>query len=241
MNYKYLDIDKLNAIDVEAFKRREPYPWVNPFGLIKEEAFKVLTENLPDFSMFSSEFGMQRKYGQKSHDRFALEYNPTIAVPEPWKEFAKELTGPDYKKFLRKIFGRRFMLVKCHWHFSISGCSVSPHTDGKQKIGSHIFYLNTPDEWKNEWGGSTLVLSSKKNISEESSPEFSDFDSVTTSDYIGNYSFIFAKTDKSWHGVKELTCPPGKMRKVFIVVIDTFSLKRFFLNRFKKEKKEFYL
>jgi hypothetical protein len=35
---------------------------------------------------------------------------------------------------------------------------------------------------------------------------------------LGNRSPLFARKEHSWHGVREIRCPEGHMRKVFIVV-----------------------
>jgi hypothetical protein len=35
---------------------------------------------------------------------------------------------------------------------------VSPHCDSPKKLGSHIFYLNTKEDWDPSWGGETLIL-----------------------------------------------------------------------------------
>ena len=40
------------------------------------------------------------------------------------------------------------------------------------------------------------------------------------SNVLGNRSLLFARDGNSWHGVQEIRCPPGKYRKVFIVVIN---------------------
>ena len=46
-----------------------------------------------------------------------------------------------------------------------------------------------------------------------------DFDRAIDSTAMGNYSFLFVRNGNSWHGVREITCPEGHYRKVFIVVI----------------------
>ena len=40
------------------------------------------------------------------------------------------------------------------------------------------------------------------------------------SNAMGNRSLLFAREKNSWHGVREIHCPPGKYRKVFIVVVN---------------------
>ncbi len=45
---KYIDFEKLEALDVAAFRSKKPYPWVNPEGLITAEGYKLLCANMPD-------------------------------------------------------------------------------------------------------------------------------------------------------------------------------------------------
>ena len=39
---------------------------------------------------------------------------------------------------------------------------------------------------------------------------------------IGNRSLLFARGESSWHGVREIRCPPDRYRKVFIVVVNSW-------------------
>jgi hypothetical protein len=68
-----------------------------------------------------------------------------------------------------------------------------------------------------------VVLEAANHFNRKSAPKFEDFDRAISSKALGNYSFIFARKEASWHGVKEIQCPPDRMRKVFIVVINRFT------------------
>ena len=57
-----------------------------------------------------------------------------------------------------RLFNVNSLELTLHWHYTPNGCSVSPHCDAKHKLGSHIFYLNTEKDWKEHWGGETVVL-----------------------------------------------------------------------------------
>ena len=70
----------------------------------------------------------------------------------------------------------------------------------------------------------------KVNLIVKSAPKFEDFKHAMVSKAIGNYSFLFARKGNSWHGVREIQCPPDSMRKVFIVVINRFTM----LNRVQR-------
>lgn len=223
MPTEYLNFARMDALDGEDFRNREPYPWLNPQGLLTDAGYAALRENLPDVDMFSKVFGVQRAHGQRSHDRYTLEYADDLDVPAPWKAFVEELRGPRYRAFLRRIFGVRRLDLNFHWHYTPDGCSVSPHCDARHKLGSHIFYLNTADDWREEWGGETLILDDQGRFPRDSAPDFEDFDRVISAEALGNRSLIFMQRKNSWHGVREIRCPEGKLRKVFIVVINSGS------------------
>ena len=152
----YLDLERMHQIDPIAFRSREPYPWINPERLLTDEGYLRLLDSLPDVSLFGRSFGIKRAHGQQSHDRFALEYNDNLDVARPWKEFVAELRGKDYRAFLRRLIGVRSLELSFHWHYTPNGCSVSPHCDAKHKLGSHIFYFNTFQDWDPAWGGAAL-------------------------------------------------------------------------------------
>ena len=87
----YLDFERLERIDPEAFRAQKPYPWVNPEGLVTEEGFQRLRETLPDVAIFDKLFGVARKHGQKPHDRYALEYREDLSLSEQWRHFLAEV------------------------------------------------------------------------------------------------------------------------------------------------------
>jgi len=231
----YLDYDRLERLDVDAFRLQTPYPWINPEGLLTSEGHRRLLATLPDQSLFTRHFGNRRAHGQMSHDRFALEYGADLNVAEDWHAFVAELRGPRYGRLLKRMFDRRFLRLKFHWHFTPRGCSVSPHCDASRKLGSHIFSFNTERDWNPAWGGQTLILDDAGRFDRRSAPRFEDFDRVIAAEAMGNRSVLFARRGNSWHGVRELACPDGQLRKVFIVVVDglVLGLRRDLWNRLR--------
>jgi len=215
-----LDFDRLLAQNPAAFQSQEPFPWINPEGLLTASGYQRLLATLPDISLFTRTFGCRRKHGQQSHDRYALEYTEGLAVSDAWKEFIAELRSSAYRTFVRRMFQVTSFDMNFHWHYAPAGCSVSPHCDARRKLGSHIFYLNSPDTWDPAWGGETRVLDDRGRFRHNLAPGFEDFDSELPAATLGNYSFLFRRTEHSWHGVKSVACPPGQMRKVFIAVIN---------------------
>jgi len=217
---EYLDPQRLEALDAAAFQQTTPYPWLNPAGLLTASGYQRLLETLPDVAQFTPMFGVTRKHGQQSHDRYALEYERDLAVAAPWRDFIRELQGPLYARFLRRMLGRRFLALRFHWHYTPNGCSISPHCDSKTKLGSHIFYFNTAADWEPAWGGQTVILDDGGRFARRSAPRFEDFDRVLTAETLGNYSLLFTRRERSWHGMREIHCPENAMRRVFIVVVN---------------------
>lgn len=220
----YLDEARLDALDAADFQARKPFPWINPEALLTSDAFQTLYRTLPDIGLFEKNFGKVRKFGQQSHDRYSLEYRPDLPLDAHWHAFVAELNGPHGHRFFCRMLGVRSVSLSCHWHYTPSGCSVSPHCDAKRKLGSQIFYFNTDQDWDPSWGGETLILESDTPIKRDSAPSIEDFTHVTASEAIGNRSLLFARTDHSWHAVREISCPPDALRKVFILVIERGGL-----------------
>ncbi len=224
----YLDFDRLDRLDAAAFRGQSPYPWVNPRGLLTEDGFHRLGQALPDIALFEKVFGKPRAHGQRSHDRYTLEYRAGLDLPACWRDFIAEIEGADYRRFIARMFGRGWFGLRLHWHYTPSGCSVSPHCDARDKLGSHIFYLNGAKDWDPAWGGETMVLDDGGRLARGSAPDFEDFDRAISAEAMDNRSFLFARKGNSWHGMREITCPENQLRKVFIVVVEDriLGLKR---------------
>jgi hypothetical protein len=215
-----LNLEQLESVSAEAFQKQEPFPWANPVGLLHAEAYEELVDSLPDVSLFERSVSVKRKFGQSAHDRYNLEYRPGIELSPAWERFIEELKGEQYRNFVERMYGRSSLRLRFHWHYAFAGCSVSPHCDSSQKVGSHLFYMNPSKSWNESWGGATLVLDDHGLMHRSSAPDFEDFESPVASQFMDNASFIFRRTDHSWHGVKEMQCPEGALRRVFIVVVD---------------------
>lgn len=215
----YLDIGRLQSIPTDSFQKADPFPWINPEGLIADEGYLELIANLPDPERFRSSFGKRRRHGQASHDRFSLNYDRKLDLPACWHQFVAELDGPGYRRFLQRMLDIEKFDLTFHWHYTPTGCSLSAHCDAEWKLGSHIFYLNTADDWDDRWGGQTLILDDGGAFSHRSAPAIDDFSRVIPSKAIGNSSLLFQRTDHSWHGMYALQQPTGVLRKVFIVEV----------------------
>ncbi len=228
----YLDLEKLAALDPVAYQTRDPYPYANPEGVLYEEAHRKLIENLPPLELFHAIEGKKRAHGQKPHDRLTLEYEDGLPLPSPWQEFVDELREGPYVEAMCRLVGVPRIDLRFHWHWAARGNSVSPHCDALRKYGSHIFYLNNDSDWDPAWGGETIVLDDSGRFSRNSAPDFDEFDREIHADAGHNRSFIFTRRGDSWHGVREITCPEGHYRKVFIVVLNKPSWRQRLLHPF---------
>jgi len=219
-----LDQTALSAIPTASFRDATPYPWLNPEGVLTDQAFNVLRTNMPPLDIMKTSFGRKRAHGQKPHDRYALEYRPDLNIHPAWHQLINELNGPVYQDWLSRLFATRRFRLSYHWHYTPQGASVSPHCDARRKLGSHIFYFNTPEEWDAAWGGETVILDDGGRFRRSSAPDFEDFTQAWTANAMGNRSLLFQRQGNSWHGVKPLSCPEDRLRKVFIVVVNADTL-----------------
>jgi hypothetical protein len=221
---KYLNPQCLEAVASEAFQSRHPFPWVELPGSLTPKGFEALRTTLPEVSQFTQMVGVKRAFGQASHDRYILHYQPRMALAEPWKEFIAELQGKAYQSFLRRLFGfgpaKPRLVPTFEWYYAWSGCAVSPHCDARRKLATHIFYFNTEADWHPTWGGHILMLDDAGRFKPHSAPGFDELGVAASLDARGNASLLFQRTDHSWHGVRPLQAPAGHLRKLFIVTIN---------------------
>ena len=140
-------------------------------------------------------------------------------LPASWQKFIDELReSAAYKAFSERLLDSGPMTVRFAWHVGFNGSEVSPHRDTDKKIGTHIFYFNTSEDWRKEWGGSILVLGDKR--IKQKNPDVSDFGTATAAEILDNRSFLFKNTREAWHGVEPLTCPAGHYRRLFNVIFE---------------------
>ena len=220
---KYLNFDTLNKIDAEKYRHNKPYPYIEISAPLYDDAYRLLVQSAPDdLSLFEKQFGIERGYGQKFHDKYYLLYSDSTPLSQPWKEFVAELYSHEYRRFIESLFNikRNNYDMALSWHYMPRGTQITPHCDTKKKIGSQLFYLNTSEIWKSEWGGQTLALDDEGERDWRSGPKISEFKNFFQSKSVNNNSFIFTRTDHSWHAVDELKCPDGYLRKMFSVVVN---------------------
>jgi hypothetical protein len=221
----YLNRECLEKLSAEDFQKREPYPWAGLEQTLTPEGYERLRETLPAVDGFNKMVGVKRAYGQGPHDRYLLHYYPGLEIAEPWKEFLAELKGPVYGDFLRRVLGPHNFIPTFEWYYAWEGCAVSPHCDAARKLATHIFYFNTNDDWDSKWGGEILILDSEHKFPTHSGPRFDQLKVAAAIEPRGNGSLLFERTPHSWHGVRPLGCPPGKLRRLFLITINVPSFQ----------------
>ena len=221
---RYIDFDKLESITHDAFWATKPYPFANEQGILTEEGFQALLDNMPSLDLFFHNVGKERRAGQAPHDRYSLEYTPDTQVPKPWQDFIGELCSDRYRQNICRLFDAKKVEFRFHWHYTATGCWVSPHTDSPREHGSHLFYFNGENEWDPSWGGDTLALDDGGKLDYNSAPALEDFDDEIAFQCTGNYSALMKRTDHAWHAVRPIDCPEGKYRKLFVAVVNPDSL-----------------
>jgi hypothetical protein len=231
---QFLNHELMTGFDIRQFRTRTPFPWFNFAQFLTPAGFETLYRDFPSLELFEQHSGMERAYGQRPHDRYYLAYEESIyhqdapagpgvvshdQLPRAWQVFIDELRqSQDYSRFVKTVFGVEAYEPRYAWHVGFAGSEVSPHVDAPSKIGTHIFYFNTSEDWNPEWGGATLVLGDKQ--TDVLNPEFTDFKTVVCAEIRDNHSFLFQNTEEAWHGAQALTCPAGRYRRLFNVIFD---------------------
>lgn len=217
----YLDPEHIAPLSPEAFRTRQPYPWISIPAALTKEGFERLRNAMPDVELFDRKVGVKRGHGQAPHDRYILHYRPGMELPVAWEGFVTELLqGEAYQSFLRRMLGPQKFILTMEWYYAWRGCSVSPHCDARRKLATHIFYFNTEADWETNWGGQILMLDDGGRFQPHSAPNFEDLRVAATLIPRGNESLFFQRTEHSWHGVRPLQCPSDSLRKLFIVTVN---------------------
>jgi Rps23 Pro-64 3,4-dihydroxylase Tpa1-like proline 4-hydroxylase len=229
----FINQDLLSTVDADSFRSITPFPWHNFHEFLTPEGFETLYRDFPSLDLFEQHSGITRSHGQRPHNRYYLAYESSIyrskqrkngiiqhdELPKSWQQFIEELETSDvYRKLIQSCLGVSRYKVRYAWHVGFSGCEVSPHIDSSDKIGTHILYFNTSQNWQPDWGGEILVLSDKK--TDALNPDYSDFGTKTAANILDNRSFLFKNSPVAWHGVRPLSCPDGYYRRLFNIIIE---------------------
>ncbi|MGQ4808285.1 hypothetical protein NKDENANG_01666 [Candidatus Entotheonellaceae bacterium PAL068K] len=234
MDMDFINRDCFATLTVDQFNAVTPYPWVNFQAFLSPEKFAELHKHFPSLDLFEWHQYRSRRGGQRPHNRYYLAYETSIytkidhkdkgivqreELPEVWQSFLQELNeGSEYRDFIASMLGVDDFRMRYAWHIGVTNSEVSPHSDSRQKLGTHIFYFNTDDDWDTAWGGELLVLGGK--LTKARNPDFDEFLTAHPVPFLNNRSFLFKNTTDAWHGVKAFTCPEGRYRRLFNAIFE---------------------
>ena len=121
-------------------------------------------------------------------------------------------TSEDYHDFIGRALGVPAFNTRYAWHVGSQGSEVSPHVDDHKKLGTHILYFNSSDDWNPEWGGATLVLGGKR--SQAMNPDFGGLQNPRRGAHRGQpqlpvqeYSQCVARRDRAHLSARQLPPP----------------------------------
>ena len=114
---RYLNTEMMNNFDNQDFQGKHPFPWCNPQGFFNPEHYQELLDNMPPLESFRPSFGKQRKSGQSPHDRYILDYEEGVELPEPWAQVMEELLSDTYRKFVCRLLGVKRVRFRFHFHY----------------------------------------------------------------------------------------------------------------------------
>ena len=113
--------------------------------------------------------------------------------------------------------------VRTSFQFSLlpRGAEVVPHADAPRKLVSLLLYLRDP-EWEDSWGGGTefyvpLDPRRARRWGRTERIPFEEFKRIDTTAFVGNRLAGFVRSDRSYHGVRPVSCPPGMARKALLI------------------------
>ncbi|MDE9541069.1 2OG-Fe(II) oxygenase [Xenorhabdus bovienii] len=118
-----------------------------------------------------------------------------------WVDFFSSVTDERYFEAIKNAVGidvsqKRFKFG--FYKYAYAGDWVSPHKDKPEKILTHVMFFNK--KWHSSNGGQFLALGSSA----------MDDAWLEVEPVVGN-SVFFQPTDNSWHAVKPLTGPHGRL------------------------------
>lgn len=203
----------LSPYDRDELRRRyraaRPFPWVAIDGFLDSQFADEITNAYPSFDT-AVQMGHQFK---AVNENLKVQVSDYQRFPEPVKVLSDALSSPGFLDDLAYITGIPGLkwdggLAGGGMHQTASSGWLDVHIDFNfnEQMNAHrrlniLVFLNPA--WQEDWGG---IL------------ELWD-DGVRTREHafmpVHNRCVLFETSEKSWHGVTAVQCPPGVARKSF--------------------------
>lgn len=213
--------------------RREPYAIGVVANPVEAELYATLAASFPPLSIFAdvSSAGGNKKYSL-SEVNHREQYHAFLQGCAPWKAFYDAIKAPAFQQDVFAQLARDGVFTrvpglkyKTRFEFSLlpadGGC-LRPHTDLPSKVVTIVLtMLPTEGDWRQTWGGGTLVLKPRDGaVLEDYKADLDRFDIVGSYPYVPNQATVFVKTANSWHAVGPMAGTGEAMRKTVTINIE---------------------
>jgi Rps23 Pro-64 3,4-dihydroxylase Tpa1-like proline 4-hydroxylase len=200
-----IDFDALASTPLQ----HSPYEWALTEQALDPARASALIDTFPtqDFWQIAGHDGEKSyTYDARPLVIAGADRAPRLApLSDAWQEAVDDLLSPRYSEALGSALGTSLddaVMEANVWRWPNSA-HLGPHLDMRQKIVTHIFYLNAG--WNTWWGGCLRILNSKneEDVTAEIPPR------------LGNAS-ILVRSDRSWHTVTPVTAAPVPRRSLIV-------------------------
>ncbi|AUG78264.1 2OG-Fe(II) oxygenase superfamily protein [Kitasatospora sp. MMS16-BH015] len=182
---------------------REPFDYYHLDETFEPAQAERLRASFPEagFTKVSSA-DPQKTYTMWTRVLHPADESEATELPEPWREFLAEVTGPAYRAQLSELTGIDLAESPVEvnlWRYP-HDCWLDPHVDKESKLVTQVFYFNRP--WPEEWGGNLLLLGSGAvtDVARRVAPA-------------DNTSVVLVRSGNSWHAVEKAgPANPGAAR-----------------------------
>ncbi|SDF99426.1 2OG-Fe(II) oxygenase superfamily protein [Sinosporangium album] len=174
-----------------------PFRWHHVLDTFRPADAAELRGTFPrDGFRMVSRTGVDKSYAmyyRRLHPMDGGEAPPEPALPDPWRHFVAEVTGPAYRAAVAALTGLPIETASIEvnlWRYGAS-CWLDPHVDKPEKIVTHVLYFN--ESWPTGRGGDLLLLGSS-----------SEGDVVRRVAPAANSGVLLVRGDRSWHAVERV-------------------------------------
>ncbi len=189
----------------------DPFTFVSLSGLFPQSYAEQLREKLPEKHYFAPLMHKDAMTGegQSTRGELYLEEDKLASLPQDIKDFWLGVGNIMRSDALRSALTAKLgvdpaIRAKPLLYRDESGYKIRPHTDISTKAITMQIYLPPDDRWKKY--GTTFYRQKGE-----------QFEQYTTMPFVPNQGYAFAVSDKSWHGVEEIT-ENGVVRASLMVI-----------------------
>jgi SM-20-related protein len=200
-----IDFDALAATPLQ----HVPYEWALTEQALNGERASALIDTFPtrDFWQIAGHDGEKSyTYDARPLVICGADRAPRLSpLSDPWQETVEDLLSPRYREALATALGTSLddaVMEANVWRWPNSA-HLGPHLDMREKLATHIFYLNAG--WNTWWGGCLRILNTKdeEDVAAEIPPR------------LGNASLL-VRSERSWHTVTPVVRAPVPRRSLIV-------------------------